>query len=65
MKWSRIGSQVINGCQVGWQRRGDEFQSYIIYPNGGSRFTSAWKMADAQRSYIDLIKQAEDYHVSV
>ena len=65
MKWSRIGSQVINGCQVGWQCRGNEFQSYIIYPDGSSRFTSVWKMADAQRSYIDLIKQAEDYHVSV
>lgn len=65
MKWSRIGSQVINGCQVGWQRRGDEFQSYIIYPEGSSSFITSWKMADAQRSYIDLIKKAEDYHVSV
>ena len=65
MKWSRIGSQVINGCQVGWQRRGDEFQSYIIYPEGSSRFTTSWSSADAQRNYIKFIEQAKEHHVSV
>ena len=65
MKWSRIGSQVINGCQVGWQRRGNEFQSYIIYPEGSSSFTTSWSSGDAQRNYIQFIEHAKEHHVSV
>jgi hypothetical protein len=65
MKWNRIGSQIINGCQVGWQRRGDEFQSYIIYPDGGSQFTTSFSMQDAQRAYVQFIDLAKEYHVNV
>jgi hypothetical protein len=59
MKWIRIGSQVINGCQVGWQRRGDEYQSYLIDPDGGSVFITAWSMQEAQKGYLQMIERAE------
>lgn len=60
MKWTRIGSQEINGCKVGWQRRGDEYQSYLINEWGSSTFITSWSMAEAQKNYLEMIRRAKN-----
>ena len=59
MKWTRIGSQEINGNTVGWQRRGNEYEVYCQH-DGGRLSITAWSMQEAQRAYVALLEQIKN-----